>query len=114
MISELVREEDALHTGAAALPELQTAVQQTESARSPLATAIVYGAITGLLLLLGWGLVKVQGGQVDTGMAPDFTLTSFETETIALSEMRGQMAVINFLAFWCAPCREEAPYLEGK
>ena len=111
-MSELVREQDAHQTGAVALPEMEAPVQEKTGARSLLVTLAVYGAIAGLLALLGWGLVRVNSGQVDGGMAPDFTLTSFEGETITLSELRGQVVVINFWASWCPPCREEAPYLE--
>ncbi|HIP71854.1 MAG TPA: TlpA family protein disulfide reductase, partial [Anaerolineae bacterium] len=58
-------------------------------------------------------MYKISQGQVDSGMAPDFTLTSFDGETITLSELRGQVVIINFWASWCPPCREEAPYLEA-
>ncbi len=74
---------------------------------------IAFALILGLLAVLGWRLFKVNSGQVDSGMAPDFTLTSFEGETITLSELRGQVVIINFWASWCPPCREEAPYLEA-
>ncbi|HSM55041.1 MAG TPA: hypothetical protein VK879_02700 [Candidatus Sulfomarinibacteraceae bacterium] len=60
-----------------------------------LITLLIYALLAGLLLLLGWGLIKVNSGQVDSGMAPDFTLTSFEGETITLSELRGQVVIIN-------------------
>lgn len=87
---------------------------QTQPRRGvPFGTIIAYTLILGLLGLLGWRLVKVNSGQVDSGMAPDFTLTSFEGETITLSELRGQVVIINFWASWCPPCREEAPYLEA-
>ena len=74
---------------------------------------IAFALIIGLLAVLGWRLVKVNSGQVSSGKAPDFTITSFEGETITLSELRGQVVIINFWASWCPPCREEAPYLEA-
>jgi cytochrome c biogenesis protein CcmG/thiol:disulfide interchange protein DsbE len=71
-----------------------------------------FAVILALLGLLAWGLRKVQAGPVESGMAPDFTLTSFDGRTLILSELRGQVVIINFWASWCPPCREEAAYLE--
>jgi cytochrome c biogenesis protein CcmG/thiol:disulfide interchange protein DsbE len=71
-----------------------------------------FAVILALLGLLAWGLRKVQAGPIESGMAPDFTLTSFDGRTLTLSELRGQVVIINFWASWCPPCREEAAYLE--
>jgi cytochrome c biogenesis protein CcmG/thiol:disulfide interchange protein DsbE len=68
--------------------------------------------LLGLFGLLAWGLSKNQKGRLQEGPAPEFSLTSFEGETIQLSDYRGQVVVLNFWASWCPPCREEAPYLE--
>jgi cytochrome c biogenesis protein CcmG/thiol:disulfide interchange protein DsbE len=68
--------------------------------------------VLALLALLAWGLRKVQAGPVDSGMAPDFSLTGFDGREVTLSELRGQVVIINFWASWCPPCREEAAYLE--
>jgi cytochrome c biogenesis protein CcmG, thiol:disulfide interchange protein DsbE len=73
---------------------------------------IAFAVILALLALLGWGLKKVQAGPIASGMAPDFTLTGFDGRTVTLSELRGQVVIINFWASWCPPCREEAAYLE--
>jgi len=96
--------------------EVETIPEETnENTRGGLSlgTIIAFTLILGLLAVLGWRMYKISQGQVDSGMAPDFTLTSFDGETITLSELRGQVVIINFWASWCPPCREEAPYLEA-
>jgi cytochrome c biogenesis protein CcmG/thiol:disulfide interchange protein DsbE len=47
------------------------------------------------------------------GLAPDFTLPLFDGGQITLSELRGQVVVINVWASWCLPCRDEASVLEN-
>ncbi|MEP1447311.1 MAG: TlpA disulfide reductase family protein [Paraglaciecola sp.] len=44
--------------------------------------------------------------------APDFTLASKHHGNVRLQEQLGNVVLINFWASWCAPCREELPYLE--
>ena len=73
---------------------------------------LAYIMIFALLGVVAWRMNLNSGGSVDTGLAPDFALTNFDERTITLSELRGQVVVINFWASWCPPCREEAPYLE--
>jgi cytochrome c biogenesis protein CcmG/thiol:disulfide interchange protein DsbE len=57
-------------------------------------------------------LANARAGPLESGTAPDFTLMTFEGGKVTLSELRGQVVVINFWASWCIPCREEAAYLE--
>lgn len=46
-------------------------------------------------------------------LAPDFTLTDVDGETVQLSALRGRPVVLNFWATWCPPCRKEMPALEN-
>lgn len=45
------------------------------------------------------------------GPAPDFTLKTLDGRNMKLSELAGNVVMINFWASWCAPCRVEMPKL---
>jgi len=67
-----------------------------------------------LLLVLASGFGKdprvVSDGLVGK-MAPDFSLDTLEGQSISLTDVHGNPAVINFWATWCEPCKTEYPAL---
>ncbi len=49
----------------------------------------------------------------DRQPAPEFALEDTERKPWRLSDLRGQVLVVNFWATWCPPCRRELPSLEA-
>ncbi|MDM8519705.1 TlpA disulfide reductase family protein [Anaerolineales bacterium HSG6] len=77
--------------------------------------------IIGLLLLVGLivisaiNLQNIESTDLNGQVASDFTLPlfdQFEGESITLSDLRGQVVVVNFWASWCVECYKEADLLE--
>ncbi len=63
-----------------------------------------------VLALLAFGLTRspqVLPSAIIGETAPDFTLQTMEGDSLTLSELRGQVIVLNFWASWCVACREE-------
>jgi cytochrome c biogenesis protein CcmG/thiol:disulfide interchange protein DsbE len=75
---------------------------------------LIWGLVLGLLGIVGLGLIRAQQGPKGVGAeAPEFSLTTFEGETIDTRALRGQVIVVNFWASWCKPCEQEAADLEA-
>jgi len=89
---------------------------------------IVAGAVVGILL----GTASRNRSQVDAlapsegsatpslaigphpgELAPDFTLRSLAGEPVRLSELRGQVVILDFWASWCTPCKITFPALHA-
>jgi cytochrome c biogenesis protein CcmG, thiol:disulfide interchange protein DsbE len=79
--------------------------------RLPTIVGVVVGL--GLLSLILYGLLSSRTGRPQPGEpAPDFRLVLFDGSQFALSDLRGQVIVLNFWASWCVPCRREATALQ--
>ena len=80
---------------------------------------LIWVALMTLLVLVGLGLRKAQNPIISIGSeVPDFPLTMFEgysyqgASQVNISDLRGQVVVLNFWASWCKPCEQEAAELE--
>lgn len=55
------------------------------------------------------------GGPLRVGEPlPSYEATRFASDdTVAISDLRGDVVLLNVWATWCGPCREETPFLQS-
>jgi cytochrome c biogenesis protein CcmG/thiol:disulfide interchange protein DsbE len=77
--------------------------------------AVVVAAVAVVVTLLATGLGRdpsVIASQLVGRAAPNFTLAQLDGRPITLSQLHGQIVVINFWASWCTDCQVEQAALD--
>lgn len=77
----------------------------------PLALVLIAGVLAVVLYLQVGSLTRPPVGTGIGEVAPDFTGTTLDGETIRLSDFRGKIVLVNEFASWCGPCLIETPHL---
>jgi len=66
-----------------------------------------------LVLVAGLLMINPAWSASTSGPAPNFTLKSLSGKNLKLSELAGNVVLINFWASWCGPCLQEMPLLNA-
>ena len=68
--------------------------------------------IAAIMLVIASSLASAAGPKVGQA-APNAELVLADGKKVHLSDLRGQVVILNYWATWCVPCRTELPLLNA-
>lgn len=75
---------------------------------------VIAMGLAAAVALASTDVVAKPHGKLEVGeLAPDFELFLYDGTHVKLSDLRGQVVVLNYWATWCAPCKRELPLLDN-
>jgi len=91
------------------------AQKKAEKETLPLWAILLAGVVLlGFLVFLAAALVRSQHSTLTLGSkVPDFSVTTFDGQTVSLAGLHGKTVVVNFWASWCTTCVDEAPAMKN-
>ena len=82
--------------------------------KAPMSAANLTLLVGVVLVIVAVGLQLMRRSVVGVQVGappPPFEVTTYDGESVQLSDFAGKVVLINFWASWCIPCAQEAPYL---
>lgn len=72
----------------------------------------VAAAILAAVMTIHWFAGERPAAVGPGALAPDYSAMDLDGAPVALSDLEGQVVLLNIWATWCPPCREEMPSMQ--